>query len=140
MKYLFDSSAIFKSIKENKIELLAGNATLELARYELGNIIWKNCFLQAKITKEEMQMLVKALKQTLGLMEVITIACSEEGILGIATQLKVTFYDASYAYHAKSKELTLVTEDLRLIKKITPIIRTLRLNEVEQDSDKRSVL
>lgn len=139
MKYLFDSSAIFKAIKENKIELLAGNSTLELARYELGNIIWKDCFLQAKITQEEMQMLVKVLKHMLGLMEVIPIACSEEGILGIATQLKVTFYDASYAYHAKSKELTLVTEDLRLIKKITPVIKTSRLNEIEQDSGKRSI-
>ncbi|MEM2148079.1 MAG: hypothetical protein QXJ94_05695 [Candidatus Bathyarchaeia archaeon] len=42
MKYLFDSSAIFKAIKENKINLLIGNYTLELARYELGNILWKN--------------------------------------------------------------------------------------------------
>lgn len=130
MKYLFDSSAIFKAIKENKIELLAGNSTLELARYELGNIIWKDFFLQAKTTKEEMKMLVKAIKRTLDLMETIPIACSEEGILETATQLELTFYDASYAYHAESKELTLITEDLRLIKKITPVIKTSRLNEI----------
>ena len=42
MKSLFDSSAIFRAVKENKIEFLAGNYTLELARYELGNIIWKD--------------------------------------------------------------------------------------------------
>jgi hypothetical protein len=50
MKPLFDSSAIFRAIKENKIEFLAGNYTLELARYELGNIIWKDCVLHVKIS------------------------------------------------------------------------------------------
>ena len=32
MKYLFDSSAIFRAVKENKIDLLIGNYTLELAQ------------------------------------------------------------------------------------------------------------
>ncbi|RLI96776.1 MAG: toxin VapC, partial [Candidatus Aenigmatarchaeota archaeon] len=41
MSYLFDTSAIFRAIKEGKIEILAGNYTIELARYELGNAIWK---------------------------------------------------------------------------------------------------
>ena len=36
MKYLFDSSAIFRAIKENRIDLLIGNYTLEMARFELG--------------------------------------------------------------------------------------------------------
>ena len=31
MKYLFDSSAIIRAIKENKIDLLTGNYTLELS-------------------------------------------------------------------------------------------------------------
>jgi hypothetical protein len=53
MKYLFDYSAIIRAIKENKIELLNGNYTLELARYELGNIIWKGYVLQAKLSKQE---------------------------------------------------------------------------------------
>jgi hypothetical protein len=39
MKYLFDSSAIFRVIKENKVEILVGNCTLDLARYEFGNIV-----------------------------------------------------------------------------------------------------
>jgi hypothetical protein len=51
MKYLFDSSAIFRAIKENKIDLLTGNYTLELARYELGNIVWKDYFLQCYTTE-----------------------------------------------------------------------------------------
>ena len=132
MKYLFDSSAIFRAIKENKVDLLTGNYTLELARYELGNIIWKNYFLQVKISKEETKMISKTIKHTLTIMEVAQIAGIEEEILETAIQLKITFYDASYAYFAKSKQLQLITEDSRLIKKIKPNIDALALNDVKQ--------
>ena len=120
MKSLFDSSAIFRAVKENKIEFLAGNYTLELARYELGNIIWKDCVLLAKVSEQEAKMMEKTINHTLNLMDLIEIAGSEEEILDTAIKLKITFYDASYAYFAKAKDLRLITEDSRLIKKITP--------------------
>lgn len=62
MKYLFDSSAIFRAIKENKIELLNGSYTLELARYELGNIIWKDHVLQSTLSKQEAQIIARTIK------------------------------------------------------------------------------
>jgi predicted nucleic acid-binding protein len=127
MKYLFDSSAIFRAIKENKIELLTGNATIELARYELGNIIWKEYVLQAKVSEEHSKMMAKTIKHVLTLMEILEIAGNEEEILETAQQLKITFYDASYSYIAKAKKLQLITEDLRLIKKITPTINAATL-------------
>ena len=130
MKNLFDSSAIFTAIKENKIEALTGNFTLELARYELGNIIWKDTILQSKISEHDSKMMAKAIKRTLSLMEVLGIAGCEEEILEIAIQHKITFYDASYASFAKAKELRLITEDLRLIKKITPTIKASTLDTV----------
>jgi len=40
MSYILDSSAIFRAIKENVVETSVGNYTLDLARYELGNVIW----------------------------------------------------------------------------------------------------
>jgi predicted nucleic acid-binding protein len=129
MKYLFDSSAIFRAIKENKIETLAGNYTLELARYELGNIIWKDCTLQAKISKQEATTLTKTVKHTLNLMNIIEIAGSEEEILDTAIQHKITFYDAAYVQTAKEKELHLITEDTRLIKKTTPTIKATTLDD-----------
>lgn len=137
MKYLFDSSAILKAIKENKIDLLIGNYTLELARYELGNILWKNFSLQAKIPDKEIKTLAKIIKQTLNLMEITQITCNEEEILETATQLKITFYDASYTYHAKAKELSLITEDLHLLKKITPYINASTLNDIKQQNEKK---
>ncbi len=132
MKYLFDSSAIFRAIKENKIETLAGNYTLELARYELGNTIWKDCTLQAKISEQEAKTLTQAVKHTLNLMNVLEIAGSEEEILDTAIQLKITFYDAAYAQLAKEKELHLITEDTRLIKKTTPTINASTLDFTEK--------
>ena len=53
-------------------------------------------------------------------MGLIEIAGSEEEILTTAIKLKIIFYDASYAFFAKAKDLELMTEDVRLIKKITP--------------------
>lgn len=130
MKYIFDSSAIFKAIKENKIEILVGNCALELARYEMGNIIWKNYTLQAKATDQELKILAKIIKQTLNIMEITQINCNEEEILETATKLKITFYDASYTYYAKMKELTLITEDSQLLKKVTPYINTSKLSDI----------
>jgi len=134
MKYIFDSSAIFKAIKENKIDFLVGNHTLELARYELGNILWKNYFLQAKATDQEIKKLAKIIKQTLNLMEITQINCTEEEILETATKLQITFYDASYTYHAKAKELALITEDLQLLKKITPYTKASKLNDITKST------
>ena len=134
MKYIFDSSAIFKAIKENKIDFLIGNHTLELARYELGNILWKNYSLQAKATDQEIKKLAKIIKQTLNLMEITQINCTEEEILETATKLKITFYDASYTYHAKAKELALITEDLQLLKKITPYTKASKLNDITKST------
>jgi len=131
MKYLFDSSAVFRAIKENKIELLTGNGTLELARYELGNIVWKDYILQGKVSEQEAKLMTKAIKHTLTLMDVMGIAGSEEEILETARQLKITFYDASYAYFAKMKELRLVTEDARLIKKTSATINVSTLDDIK---------
>jgi predicted nucleic acid-binding protein len=131
MKYLFDSSAIFRAIKENKIEILNGNYTLELARYELGNIVWKDYALQAKISEQESKMLARTIKHTLTIMDVLGIASNEEEILDVAIQLKITFYDASYAYFARARELGLVTEDSRLIKKITPTVNVSTLDGIK---------
>lgn len=139
MKYLFDSSAIFKAIKENKIDFLIGNCTLELARYELGNILWKIFTLQAKATDQEIKALAKIIKQTLNLMEITQITCNEEEILETATQLKITFYDAAYTYNAKVKKLPLITEDLHMLKKIMPHIKASKLNDIESTKSKNGL-
>lgn len=130
MKYLFDSSAIFRAIKENKVEVLTGNCTLELARYELGNIVWKDYVLQAKISGQEMKMLAKTIRRTLSIMDVLAAVGSEEEILETAVQLNVTFYDASYVYFARAKNLQLISEDKHLTKKAMSVITALALDDL----------
>jgi predicted nucleic acid-binding protein len=130
LKYLFDSSAIFRAIKENKVEVLTGNCTLELARYELGNIVWKDYVLQAKISGQEMKMLAKTIRRTLSIMDVLAAVGSEEEILETAVQLNVTFYDASYVYFARTKNLQLISEDKHLTKKAISVITALALDDL----------
>ena len=131
MKSLFDSSAIFRAIKENKIDLLNGNYTLELARYELGNIVWKEYSLLAKVSEQEAKVMVKTVERTLSIMDVIEVAGNGEEILDTSIKHRITFYDASYAYFAQAKGLKLVTEDSRLIKKLTSTVNVSTLDGVK---------
>ena len=130
MSCIFDSSTIFKAIKENAVEVLAGNSTLDLTRYELGNILWKEYTLHKRINREELEKLVKLVKNVLDLMETLTINCHEEETLSIANNLKITFYDASYVYHAKNKKTPLITEDNELTEKTKLHIKTLKLHSL----------
>ena len=129
MSYILDSSAIFKVIKEGDVETLLSNHTLELARYELGNTIWKQHILH-KLSNDELKRLVRLIKEVLSLMEVSGIDCHEEEILSIAEELKLTFYDASYVFHAISMGASLVTEDEQLINNAKTRVRALRLQEI----------
>jgi predicted nucleic acid-binding protein len=130
MKCIFDSSAIFRAIKENRVDILVGNSTLELARYELGNVLWKTHTQQERATVKDLKDLMRVVRKALNVMEVLSIGGREEEILDTATALKVTFYDASYVFCAKSLELTLITEDARLLKKVPPQIKASRLDSV----------
>lgn len=48
MSFILDSSAIFKAIKEDVLEAVVGNYTVELARYELSNVLWKEYALHGR--------------------------------------------------------------------------------------------
>ena len=120
--YLLDSSAIaitLKELHEKSIELLDGKDTLNLAYYEIGNIIWKECVLKRLISPEEAVENAEGIAKILGIMKIEKINSSEDFMeaMKLATRLKLTFYDASYLYVAKRKGLTLVTEDDELYKK-----------------------
>ncbi len=130
MSYLFDSSAIFKAVRENAVEILVGGYTIELARYELGNVLWKECSLREKISSGELKKLAKIIKETLNLLEMLEASCHEEEILDLARRLRLTFYDATYAYFARKKKLLLVTEDLTLLSKVKPYIKVSKLGDV----------
>lgn len=120
--YLLDSSAIaviLKRLRERSVEILEGQFTLDLTRYELGNVIWKQCALEDLISPDKAAERVGDIAGILEITKNKSIRSSEDlrGVMKLATELKITFYDASYLYTAKSNEAILVTEDRELSEK-----------------------
>ncbi|MBS7651486.1 MAG: type II toxin-antitoxin system VapC family toxin [Candidatus Bathyarchaeia archaeon] len=130
MSYILDSSAIFSAVKSGRVEAIAGNYTLELARYELGNILWKEHNLYKRISLEETRQLIVLFKRIFNLVNLVELSCCEEKILNVAETLKITFYDASYVFFAKEKGIPLITEDEDLVSKVGPYIETLKLESL----------
>ncbi len=130
MSYVFDSSSIFRAILENRVDKLVDGYTDILAKYELGNIIWKNYYLKNKISSDEYTILYRMISKTLELLKILKIDGYEEEILNTAAKLGITFYDAVYVYHSIKLEVPLVTEDKKLIAKIQNHIKTFRLDKI----------
>jgi predicted nucleic acid-binding protein len=135
--YLLDSGAIaiaLKRLRESFTEFIGGKATLDLARYELGNIIWKECALQGLISPDKASSRAEDLAGMLEIMKIEKIESGEDsrGAMELAIRLRLTFYDASYLQIAKSRGLTLVTEDEELGERAKRAnIKTMRLNELQ---------
>jgi len=132
LKHVFDSSSMLKAIKENAVEAVAGGCTLELARYELGNILWKEYALRRRASIDEIRRLARIVKEVLGIMEELSIVCHEEEILDMVGALGLKFYDAAYVYYAKKNDLPLITEDSDLIEKGRSHIKVLKLQDLIQ--------
>ncbi len=124
--YLLDSSAIalvLGELKGEAVKTLDGKITLDLARYELGNVIWKQCVLEGRLSLEEAVDRAGSLAKILELLEVRRLHSVEslEGVMKLAVELGSTFYDAAYLYSAKEGQLTFVTEDRELVEKASLI-------------------
>ena len=130
MSFVFDSSSIFYAIKENKVEHLVANHTVELTRYELSNVIWKDLVLHKRIRSKESNELIDLVKSVLGTMNVLKIDSHEKSILDVAAMLTITFYDACYVFYAKEIEATLVTEDSSLTKRLGKYVTALRMGNI----------
>ncbi len=125
MNYLFDASAIFSLIRLNRIEPLSGSFTTELARYELGNIIWKEHKLQRRLDANTSSQVLKATKRVLATMKILELNCHEEEVEKVGNKLGISFYDSSYAIHAKTMDLTMITDDGKLAKKLEGYVQTI---------------
>jgi len=136
MSFVFDASAIFEAIVKRNVGILSDQFTIELAKYELGNVLWKRRVLVGDISDKEYLRLGKVIKRVLKLMNIISIDCHEDEVLRIAKELRITFYDASYVYAAKSKNLPLITQDKELIRKANKTITVMRLEDIGKHYNK----
>ena len=116
---LFDASSILTLVRdlggEAPDKLLEGS-TISLAYYELGNALWRECFLLKRISQEEAEKLLKALFAMLRAMNVVLLENEEEGndVLDWACEFNITFYDSAYVVKAQKSKKILVTDDKKL--------------------------
>jgi predicted nucleic acid-binding protein len=122
MKYLLDASAFILLIKnadvKSTVEHLQDSSILDLTFYEIGNAIWKESTLTKFLTTKEAEQL-GTMAQTV-LAKINRVPSETEAfqkILEIAQTERLSYYDSSYIYFAKEKELPLITEDKELRKK-----------------------
>ncbi|BDC17349.1 type II toxin-antitoxin system VapC family toxin [Acidianus sp. HS-5] len=111
MSFLFDSSSIFEAVRLGRkaLDVLKDNYTIDLAYYELGNIIWKYR------SKADIYTLFKAINEILSFMNIINVKLDNE-ILDEAIKRNLTYYDSAYLISAKRLKVKLVSQDQDLIK------------------------
>ena len=120
--YLIDASSFISLVKKTDLkiaeEFLQASAILDLTFYEVGNAIWKEICLTKFLTKSESEAMRSVAQIVLARAEILSNEIrSFQKILEISEKEKLSFYDSSYLFSAKDKELTLVTEDKRLSEK-----------------------
>ena len=139
MKYLLDTSAIAVLLarrKEKAVSILKRYATLDLALYEFGNIIWKEYALFKKITLKEALNRAAEAFMILRSMKIYSITKSEEyeEIMLTALTLKTTFYDSAFLTISKLNNLNLVTQDEELLEKASSIgVKAVTIEEFLSD-------
>jgi predicted nucleic acid-binding protein len=116
---LFDASSIFSLIRELRgaaLDKLAEGSTISLAYYELGNALWRECFLLKRISQKEAESSLRAMFKILGVMDVGLLENDEEGkaVLCNACEFGLTFYDSAYVAQALKSKQILVTDDKKL--------------------------
>ncbi len=126
---LLDSSSLMLLMKKSNIETqldyLRTSYLLDLTFYEVGNAIYKETCLTKFLTRGESEILRNRIQTVLTRTEQIPSDPSHfREILDISVNEKLTFYDSSYLFVAKEKELALVTEDKILKAKAEKHVKT----------------
>ncbi len=111
VNYLFDACSIYRAMKEKKLGLLRDAYTVDLAPYELGNSIWREAWLNRKISYEEAKKLIEIVTKLMKVMKIMFVVDYESEILDLAYEEGINFYDASYIFSAIKIQGFLVTED-----------------------------
>lgn len=108
---------------------------MDLALYELGNIIWKKCALKGTLKPNEAVARIGKLTEVISAMNMQNLETKEDiaGTMGLAVKPELTFHDSSYLYVAKKPNLILVTEDEELKGKAEKaMIKTKTVREISE--------
>ena len=118
---LFDASSVFTLVRElggKAPDMFGEGSTISLAYYEVGNALWRECFLLKRIVPKEAAKLLKSMFAMLRTMDVAGLEDEDLGdaVLNMACNLNVTYYDAAYLTEAQRSNRILVTDDEKLAK------------------------
>jgi len=119
---LFDSSAIFNLSLQGKYDTLVAGATIPLARYEIGNVLWKNYKIRKRISKKEAIESGNVLFELIDSMEQVEPPLPSA--MRIALEEGITFYDSSYIAAAVESGYDLITDDMKLREAAGSKVRT----------------
>lgn len=112
-RYLIDTSALYPMLLQG-IALDPNKFVISrLTEYEIGNVLWKEN-KQGKIRNPKRVALL--FFEAIRGLEQVGIK-SMAGVLALAIDRNLTFYDASYCFMAETEHFILITQDERLRKK-----------------------
>ncbi len=118
-QYLLDASAFILLIKKANVQTtfrcLQNSLILDLTVYEVGNALWRESVLAKFLTDEEAKTLEKVAQIILSRTDkILNEDLTFQKIMEIAKTEGLSFYDSSYIYFAKQKNIKLITEDQTL--------------------------
>ncbi|MGD6809719.1 MAG: type II toxin-antitoxin system VapC family toxin [Candidatus Bathyarchaeia archaeon] len=121
-QYLLDASAFIFLIKKANVQTtfqhLQNSLILDLTVYEVGNTLLKESRLTKFLTPQETKTLEKVTQLILTRTEkILNQDVTFQQIMEIAKTENLSFYDSSYIYFAKQKNIKLITEDQTLKEK-----------------------
>ncbi|AGO60548.1 MULTISPECIES: type II toxin-antitoxin system VapC family toxin [Ferroplasma] len=111
---ILDTSSIFNLFQRGKYTEIMDNATIPLAVYEVGNVIWKNSNIKNTITQEEAKDIGSVLFELINSIEQVIPTWSS--VLSLALKEGLTFYDSSFLVSAIEKGYGLITDDIKLFR------------------------
>lgn len=130
MTDIFDSSAIYNMICKGVSGPVAEGATISLASYETGNIIWKEHNIHKRLGSSEAAELIDVVSSVIDNMQKVSLRGMQSKIFEVAARLNISYYDASYVIAAKHSGGTLVTEDKKLALKASSLISVKTCDEL----------
>jgi predicted nucleic acid-binding protein len=128
-QYLLDASAFILLIKKANVQTtfqqLQNSLILDLTVYEVGNALWKESTLAKYLTPQEAKTLEKVAQIILSRTDkILNQDVTFQQIMEIAKTENLSFYDSSYIYFAKQKNIKLITEDQTLKEKAQKYVQS----------------
>lgn len=134
MPQLFDASSLTNLIVRKGGEalyLLKNNYVLDLTFYEVGNALWRMHVLIKKLSASDVEALMDVMADLVGWVNMVSVSDLDiVEVMKLAADKSITFYDAAYVAAAKLKKLALITDDSKLTKVASKLVKVKNSREL----------